>query len=415
MAERSFVSWSVEERIMRAAAIAASALLLAGFVMALPASAADEVKTVSVEGEAAIIEGDPAQTEADVKRAARRNAVEQGGGIKVSSNTIVRNFALVSDDVASSATGMVTDEVWGPLTDGDTKTTKKIKLTAKVHPEAAAGAMCSILKANHDPKITLVFVEKIGDESKWSTERGMVEAMFTNAFKESCFTIVESGVKVTEVSANGDLPQAVIKEIVENTNAQYVALGSAKILKATNNDPNSLFAKTAMNSYGISANVKLVNTSNNEVEAVATHTISIPSVSPEKALELSDPADPKQHAASAAKNPSWMFVDRIMDQLFTKIAARWSSELVNANKIQVVLKNASNFAAAKAVKDLMAKTTGVDGVEQRDVRGGVANYDVTVDGGAEALAGKIEGKSAGKWTIEVVEVSRGKLVLKLKG
>jgi len=38
-----------------------------------------------------------------------------------------------------------------------------------------------------------------------------------------------------------------------------------------------------------------------------------------------------------------------------------------------------------------------------------------VEGGAEALASAIEGKKAGKSTVEVIEVSRGKVVLKLNG
>jgi uncharacterized protein len=377
--------------------------LLAGVLLQAGVSFAAEVQTVTVEGEAAIVEGDPAQTEKNVKRDARRKAVEQGAGVLVESNTIVRNFELVADEIATSAKGVIVDEQWGPLTDGDTKTTKKIKLTAKVSKEAVEGAICSVIKANHDPKVSLVFVEKVGDEAKWSTERGMIEAMFASAFKDACFTIVESGVKVTEVSANGDLTQETIDQVVKNSNAQYVVLGSGKVIKS--DKANALIEGTKMNSYAVSANVKLVNTSTNEIEAVSFKSANILGISPENALK----------AVEKTNNKSQMIVEGVMDELMKKVSQRWTSELVNAGRVQVIVKNVPSFGAAKSFKELVTKVIQGGKIEQRDVKGGQATYDVDVEGGAEQLASLIEGKKAGKFTVEVLEVSRGKVVLKLNG
>jgi hypothetical protein len=320
--------------------------------------------------------------------------------VLVTSNSIVRNFQLVADEIATSAKGVIVDEQWGALSDGATKTTKKIKLTAKVSPEAIEQSICTVVKANHDPKVTLVFVEKIGDESKWTNERGMIEAMFTESFMNNCFTIVESGVKVTEVSASGDLPQSAIKELVENSNAQYVLLGSGKVTKS--DKVNSLMEGTKMNSYSIVANVKLINTSTNEVEAVSTKHAQILGISPENALK-----------AAAQSGKGRVVVDDVMNDVMKKISERWSSELVNAGKVQVLVKNVPSYAAAKAFKDLAEKQLAGETIEQRDVKGGNATFDITVDGGAETVAQQLEGKKAGKWTVEIVEMSRGKVIVKL--
>lgn len=376
-----------------------SPVLLAAMVAGQVQAA--EVKTVTVEGEAAVIEGDAAQTERNAKREARRRAVEQGAGVLVQSNTIVRNYQLIADEIATTAKRVILDEQWGPLTDNETKTSKKIKLTAKVSKEAIEGAICTVLKANHDPKVTLVFVEKVGDESKWSTERGYVEAMFSSAFKDNCFTIVESGVKVTEIAANGDLPQDVIQQIVKNSNAQYVLLGQGKLIKS--DKTNALFEGSKMNSYAISANVKLVNTSNNEIEAVVFKSKQVMAINPENAIKQ------MQQQSDSGKN----IIDDSMDELVKKIGERWSSDLVNAGRVQVIVKGASSFAAAKSFKDLVEKSMHGGKVEQRSLQGGEAVYDIEVEGGAEALAATIEGKKAGKFTIEVLEVTRGKVVLKL--
>ena len=104
-----------------------------------------DVKTVTVEAEAAIVAGDPSATENEAKRQARRKAIEEGAGVLVTSNSIMRNYALVADEIATSAKGVITDEVWGPLQDGATANTKKIKLTAKVSPEAVSDSICTVL------------------------------------------------------------------------------------------------------------------------------------------------------------------------------------------------------------------------------------------------------------------------------
>lgn len=378
-------------------------LLAATFLSALSAPAAlADVKTVTVEGEAAI-ESDPSVTERNAKRDARRKAVEQGAGVLVESNTIVRNFQLVTDEIATTAKGVIMDEQWGALVDGDTKTTKKIKLTAKVSPEAIEGAICSVIKQNHDPKVSLVFVEKVGDESKWSTERGMIEAMFASAFKEACFTIVEAGVKVSEVTANGDLTQETIDAVVKNSNAQYVVLGTGKVIKS--DKANALIEGTKMNSYAVSANLKLVNTSTNEIEAVAFKSANILGISPENALK----------AVEKTNNKNQMIVEAVMDDLMKKVAKRWTDEIVNSGRVQVIVRNVPSFGAAKSFKDLVGRILSQAKIEQRDVKGGQATYDITLDGGAETLANTIEGKKAGKFTVEVIEVSRGKVILKLNG
>ena len=109
-----------------------------------------------------------------------------------------------------------------------------------------------------------------------------------------------------------------------------------------------------------------------------------------------------------------MVVDNVMKELLEKVTGRWSSDLTNAGKVQVIVENVPNYAAAKAFRELVEKSINGAKVAQRAVSKGSANFDIEVDGGADELAQKIEGKKAGKWTVEVKEVDRGKVVLSLK-
>lgn len=378
--------------------------LLAIALSASTALAAGEVKQVTVEGEAAIVPGDEQATKRAVERDARRKAAEQGAGVLVTSNSLVRNFQLVSDEVMTSAKGILVDEQWGPMTKGDG--VAKMSLTAKVSKDALEGAACTVVRANHDPKVALVMVEKTGDENApWKVERGYVEALFTDAFKSSCFTLVEPGVKVTEISANGDLPQETIQQIVKNARAQYVVLGQGKLIKMA--AQGAVMSGTPMNSYSISANMKLINVATNEIEAVAASSAQIVGISPEAALKL------HKAPGSSTGTRAGLVVDEVMGDFLEKITKRWSSDLMNTGKVSVVVENVPNYAAAKALRELMEKSFNGAKVAQRTVSGGNANYDVELDGGADELAAKLEGKKAGKWTVEVKEVDRGKVILKL--
>ena len=109
-----------------------------------------------------------------------------------------------------------------------------------------------------------------------------------------------------------------------------------------------------------------------------------------------------------------MIVEAVMDDLMKKVAQRWTDEIVNTGRVQLLVKGAT-MGSAKSLKDMMEKALSGAKIEMRDVRNGQATFDVNVDGGAEKLAGVVDGKKAGKYTIEVLEFSRGKVVLKLNG
>ena len=68
-----------------------NAWVVIGALLAPAAAFAADITTVTVEGEAAIVDGDPSLTEKNVKKAARRLAIEQGAGISVDSTTFVPN------------------------------------------------------------------------------------------------------------------------------------------------------------------------------------------------------------------------------------------------------------------------------------------------------------------------------------
>lgn len=382
---------------MRISSVAPIACAL-GLLVGGPANAA--TKRVQVTAEVAAVKGDKAQTMKRAKREARRKAVEQGAGTLVESNTIIRNYQLVADEIVTKAKGVIVREEWGALkTEGDIA---KIALTADVSPEAIESAICTVIKANHDPKIALVLVEKTGkDGGDWKVERGLVEALFTDRLMESCFTMVEPGVKVTEVSRSGDIPEETIQKIIKNTDAQYIFVGQSKVIESDTSG-QAIFQGNNMKSYSMSLSGRLVNVETKAIEASVAEHAQVLGISPEHALRY-----------KANKARSFGVIDKVLDGLMQKVTKRWSSELVNAGQVQVIVRGVKNFRAARAFDKAVKKEWATAGVERRSLKGGQATYDISVEGGADEFAAGIEGKRVGKSTVEVLEVTRGKVVLKL--
>jgi hypothetical protein len=259
----------------------------------------------------------------------------------VQSNTIVRNYELIADEIVTSAKGILSDEKWGELEmlDG----TAKITLTATVSKEAIESSICTVVKANHDPRIALVFVEKTGKEnSDWKIERGIIESMFTDRLMDACFTMVEPAIKITEVSARGDIPQDAIDQIVANTQAQYVLVGSGKFIESDVKIGNKSPSK--MRSFSLSASVKLINVDTKEIEAVGAKNAQVLGISPEHAV--SNPGQKKR---------AFGMIDGVLDQIFEKIAKRWSADLVGGSTVQLIVKKVSSFKVARRFEALAEK------------------------------------------------------------
>ena len=285
-----------------------------------------------------------------------------------------------------------------------------VDLVAKVSPEAIQDAMCTVIKANHDPKVALVFAERVGKHGmpyqKKIAERGPMETLFTQALMDSCFTIVETGVAVTEVSSSGDIPKSVIDEIASNADAQYILIGKADTL--FKEKTGSILGDSGFKSFTISSHVKLFSVETLRVEATATANTSIPGVNSLAILNVRDEND------NSRKKVDTKVVGPIMDELFSRIAKRWSSDLVNASQVQVIVKGIKKYRDAKNfVKAVKGAFTGVD-IKQRGVKNGKGTFDLSLEGGSDAFAAKLDGEKAAGREIVILEVTRGKVVLELK-
>lgn len=291
---------------------------------AAPAAPADVWVAVTVEGEAAVWPGDPEGSENSARRAARVRALEAGGGVVLKSHAILRNNPAMIDELITSTKGLITDEQWSAPRAGKTETTLTIELRARVNQSELARAVCRVVKANHDPKVTLVVVEKPAAEAPWS-RRGVVQPHLQAAFTEACFVVDDAAELVTEVSADGRLPQATIDRIVAGSNSQYVAFAAAVVpMPHVGPGPSTVLLT-----------VRLVNTATNEIEAVAAGSAS-----------LTDTTE-----GGVSRMIKERIIPGIMDDLLRKTVARWDGgDCPSSPRVELSVRGVSGAKASKRLR-----------------------------------------------------------------
>ncbi|MCP4501032.1 MAG: hypothetical protein GY822_13820 [Deltaproteobacteria bacterium] len=404
------------------------ALLVLGLVGLFPTPAF--ATRVTVTGQAAAVDGDKGATLKAVKRAARREAVEAGAGTLVQSNTIVRNYQMVSDEIATSSSGVLTSEQFGKMKIKDG--VAEISLSANVETSAIEDAICTVIKANHNPRIAFMFVERRIDGEKDSfssmgtAQRGTIESMLASSLVSNCFTLVETGVKVTELTATGDVPTELINQAIEEADAQYLLVGTGEVTRTR-------IKGSKAGSYGFDASVKLINVDTRKISVVVNASQRMPGFTLGGALKgaalVGGPTLTKNDYGSefTIKNRKHddgtfkkylhnneVFSNRIMGKLFSAVAKDWSAALVNQSKVLVHLTNVKKFKHLKAFKKLTSLQFKGAVIQNPKLRRGKATMTVEgIDGGADAFAEAIEGKKVAGMTVEVTEVSGGKIVLTL--
>jgi len=364
---------------MTAIATKGAALLAVGLFSLVSVSA--HAKRVNVKGQAATVPGDPAATLRAVKRDARRKAVEAGAGVMVKSNSIVRNYQMVSDEIATSSMGVITNEQFSKMTEANG--VASISLTADVSPSAVEDAICTVIKANHDPRIAFAFVEHLDGHV---TSNGPLDALLTQSLLDNCFTLVATGTPVRKLATAGEVPQELMEQAVQNANAQYLLVGTGSV-------------KSSRFGYAFTANLRLINLATHQVEANASTTASSSSM----------------HLTPNSENQGLTgFRDRMMDQLLTAIAKRWMSDLVNTSSVVVEVTNVQKFKHMTAFKNEVTAAFQDAVVQHPKLRRGKATMVVDgIAGGADAFAARMQDKTVLGLNVDVAKVAPGKVVLTL--
>ncbi len=359
-----------------------------------PAKAADKIpdsQTVVVEGEAAILGSDGVAADAAVA-SAKRTAVEQVTGVYILSETKVKNFQTLSDEIYTKSEGYVSE--YEIVEKQKRKDTVWVKIKAKVSLEPLVD---SLKKLGLLRKWTIAVV--IGSTSSSDKSNSEFSDSAVTALNE---IILESGFRVVDqdVMASLEKPEVFTQILAGN----YLA--ASKILK--DNGVDILIAGKAFSeevagnnfdAYGV--NVYLSSSKGRlEGKLVRADTGELLATKTFEGVGLGSGKDTRSQALkNSGVEAGKYFVNQIM-----KLPAATS------NYIQLTVKGLS-FSRAKEFIETLKSVRGVRKVINRGFRNKEALYEVEAEGDVNLLADNMaeNKKLTQTFKFDITTVSSGKI------
>jgi len=348
---------------------------------------------VEVEGQAAIVGGKVTLARDQAIEAAKRNAVEQGIGTLVASETLTKNFALVSDRILNKSTGFVKKfEIVKEGEEGGVySVTIKAQVTEIIDQIVQDQLALDLLLEYMDrPRLMIVINESnIGDTNSRVAETEMIRVFATKNFD-----LVDQS-QVEAVRASEQANQAIAGNAVAAA-ALGAQFGAELVItgRAVGSDGGKV-AGFVSGQGDIAA------------RAIRTDTAAILTAGNEHA------AKPHLNATTAGANALKEAGAKIANTMIKEIVKRWKLESSNVVNVELVVSGVSDIALLNVFKDAIGSIPNVKGVQERAFSGGVARLNVNYEGKGtqlsddilgrqfEGFEAKITGRTPNKLTMEI--------------
>ncbi len=377
-----------------------AAALVATLALASRLDAASAT-TVEVEaiGQAVIFSGDKVAARDKAIDDALRKAVEQAVGTIVSSETVTKNYQLLSDKIYSQAKGYV--KGYKVVTEAERDgSVFEVKIKATVGTDNLRNdvdGIVSLLNAKGMPRVLVMVAEQQvgqaspnywwGDQS-FKTSMDATENAIIDAWQVKGVRFVDRQTLAGKLSAGLTSSAApddrVVKELAGKVGAEVVVRGDAV---AADQGP---VMGTQMRSIQVSVSLRAIRTDTGSIMGTAVVTTAIGHVNPA--------AGGAQALKQAGKKAA--------DELFDKMIAQWQQESTGATAVKLVVNNAQKTGNIKALSNFISnEVRGVSTVRQRSFSKKVAELEVEIEGSAQDLATELEEKKFPGFAIEIEEVT----------
>lgn len=339
---------------------------------------------------------------------AQRKAVEQAMGTMISSESVTKNFQLISDRILSLSSGYI--EKYRVISEKEIDGEVEVEIAAIVGMSKlndSVQAIKNLIRRMDRPKIMVLIAEQSireegqqlseksrGDVVLSSTSLGVVENVLIEFFRAKGFDFVDRQALAGQIEIADPLTlvndKERIKKIANLTDAQVVIFGQAQA--RTTGEVQGIYSGQA------NISLRALKTDTGEIIAATNAHAAVPFV---------DPSTANTKALSeAAKKISQKLMDQILSQ--------WQSESSGLRSICLVIKGVK-YADVKKLRSWLTKyVRGVKSVHQRYVKDGIAELDLDIQGSAQNLADELSEKKFQKKTIEVLDLLPNKVSIELK-
>jgi len=383
------------------------AILLAA-ALALPAAAADEVKTTEAEGYGPVVEGDLASAKQRARDDAMRSCVQQVASTVLTAATETDQAQLLSDKIYAHSEGYVRG--YETLEDRQDGNSWVVKLRCKV----AEGKLDEDLMAfgiayrrEGMPRVMVLIAEQAIHATQatgwWqgggnAADLRVVENAFMDRMQKSGFSFVDPEVlsgKLTLQAVGADPNAQQAREIGKLAGAEVVVVGRviAKPVGQMEVPGGALFAAVA------NVSARAVRTDTGQVMASA---------------ELTGKITNDFEQSTAGRKALSEAGRQLAGDLFAKIGKAWAREQSGGRHVTLTILGVDDYARLAAFKaQLVSGVRGVKDVQERSMEGGRADLEVVLAGTSESLATDLATRKFPGFTVKVKKRTAGAVEVEL--
>ncbi len=379
-------------------------ILFIAILLSASMTQAQETKTVTAEGVAAIQQGAVDIARDAAIEDAQKRAVEQAIGIMIDSQTQVENYQLISDKILSQIKGYITR--YNVIGESQESALLRVRITAEVSMGKLNDDLSAIgvlMSQMHKPRTMIMIAEQnVGRDmyAWWTGEQpeadlGVVENAFMDKFTEKGFEFIDHQVaskeiKVTAPYKVANLSPAQAKRLGSQADAEVVIIGKA-IAK--------LYGEVGggMKSVQADLSAKAVRTDTGQVIAASTtHAAAV------HITEISAGAEALKKAGNQAA-----------DDMMTKILAVYSKEVGGTRPVLITVTGLTKNQFVKFKDVLRNQVRGIKDLHERSFTGTTAKISVDSKTSAQSLSDELGLRDFGTFSVEVVGSTANSLELKV--
>jgi hypothetical protein len=380
-------------------------LLAILFIAVLPATAQPGSTPASTEitavGMGAILANDVAAARDQALDDAMRNAVEQGLGTYLKSETLVENAQLVEDRILSWSAGYV--KKYEILKEGQKDDAYEVQIRATVNLADLRnddGALATLLEKENPRVMVMIAEQNVGETNKlnyFEADLTAAETTIIDAFRNKGFEVVDQSQSkenqqrdmiLSALDGNSKSAAA----IAAAQHAELIITGKAVAKVATG------FNLGGMKSCQANITTRLISADNARVIATASANGKMPHID-----EVTGGTMAIQKAAK-----------QCADSLLVKVTREAQKSFYNATTVNVRVQGYRDFSELQKFAEILKYyMRGVKGVFQRSAAGGYANLDVKIVGSAQQLARELANKDLSPFKVQLTSVTPNRVDIKI--
>ena len=360
---------------------------------------AQDTETTEATGIGSIIGGDVAHARDDAIKDAKRNCVEQVVKVMVTSMTEVNMAVVVEDRIKTNAGGYIKSYQVLTESKGADGLTYEVKLRAVVEKGDLKDDIGELLAKKGNPRVMVMMEEQnIGEDHwHWGVDLGVSEAALVEKFRTKGFQVVDKTQamkKITrealESALEGDAKAAVAQAL--KSGAEVLVVGKAFAREASK--ASEILGGTGMTSCQATVQARALNADDAKILASKTQTAPAAHI------------DATTGGTLALEKAGNLLGDYLIEQILKGWAS--TATTVTMNVRGVTMGDLMDFE-----KTLEFEIRGVEGIDQRDFSGGVAEMEVKTWRNAKDLGREMSAKTLEKFTVNVTSMTANTIALRV--